>query len=66
MNVNVNEIEKGAYEARIAEVNDTFDYAKNIALEALKGKRVQGMSFTIVFDEGYVPTVNHDITEIYY
>lgn len=66
MNVNVNEIEKGAYEGRVAEVNDAFEYAKKIALEALERGRVQSMSFTIVFDEGYVPTVNHDITEHYF
>ena len=62
----MNEIEKGAYEGRIAEVNNTFDYAKKIALEALENKKVIRMSFTIVFDEGYVPSVNHDITESYF
>lgn len=66
MNVNVNEIEKGAYEARIAEVNETFEYAKKIALAALERNRVTGMSFTIVFDKDCVPTVNHDITEHYF
>lgn len=58
------EIEKGAYERRIAEVNETFEYAKKMALEAMSKKTVR-MSFTISFEEGYVPTVNHDITEYY-
>lgn len=62
----MNEIEKGAYEHRVAEVTETFDYAKNLALEALAEKKVISMSFTIRFDEGYVPTVNHDITESYF
>ena len=58
------DIEKGAYEARVAEVNETFEYAKKMALDALNKKTVR-MSFTLSFEEGYVPTVNHDITEYY-
>ena len=61
----MNEIERGAYERCIAEVCETFDYAKQMALEAMSRKTVR-MSFTISFEEGYVPTVNHDITEAYY
>ena len=61
----MNEIERGAYERRITEVCETFDYAKEMALEAL-GRKTVRMSFTISFEEGYVPTVNHDITEAYY
>jgi hypothetical protein len=60
----MNEIEQGAYEHRITEICETFDYAKQMALEAL-GKKAVKMSFTISFEEGYVPTVNHDITEYY-
>jgi hypothetical protein len=60
----MDDIEKGALEARIGEVNDTFDYAKKMALEAMRKKPVR-MSFTISFEEGYVPIVNHDITEYY-
>lgn len=58
------DIEKGAHEARIAEVNETFEYAKNIALEAVEQKKVTSMTFTIRFETGYVPTVSHDITEV--
>lgn len=58
----MDEIERGAYERRIAEVCETFDYAKQMALEAL-GRKAIRMSFTISFEEGYVPTLNHDITE---
>ena len=58
----MNEIERGAYERRITEVCETFDYAKEMALEAL-GRKTVRMSFTISFEDGYVPTVNHDITE---
>jgi hypothetical protein len=58
------EIEKGAYERRIAEVKEAFDYAEQMALAALSKKTVR-MSFTISFDEGYVPMVTHDITEYY-
>ena len=60
----MNEIERGAYERRITEVCETFDYAKEMALEAL-GRKTVRMSFTISFEDGYVPTVNHDITEYY-
>ena len=60
----MNEIEQGAYEHRITEICETFDYAKQMALEAMSRKAVR-MSFTISFEEGYVPTVNHDITEYY-
>lgn len=60
----MNEIEQGAYERRITEICETFDYAKQMALEAMNKKTVR-MSFTISFEEGYVPTVNHDITEYY-
>lgn len=60
----MDEIERGAYERRIAEVCETFDYAKQMALEAL-GRKTVRMSFTISFEEGYVPTLNHDITEYY-
>lgn len=59
------EIEKNAHEQRIREVKETFDYVKGIALDALETKKVVSMSFTISFDEGYVPRVSHDITEFY-
>ena len=61
----MNEIESGAYERRITEICEVFDYAKQMAVEAL-GRKAIRMSFTISFEEGYVPTVNHDITEAYY
>ena len=57
------DIEKGAHEARIAEVNETFEYAKNVALETLAKKKVIGMSFTLSFQEGWTPTVSHEISE---
>ena len=60
----MNDIERGAYERRITEICETFDYAKQMALEAL-GKKAVRMSFTLSFEEGYAPTVNHDITEYY-
>ena len=60
----MNEIERGAYERRITEICESFDYAKQMALEAM-GRKAVRMSFTISFEEGYVPTVNHDITEYY-
>ena len=59
------EIEKSAHEYRIREVKETFDYARDIALDTLKNKKVVSMSFTLSFDEGYVPRVSHDITEHY-
>lgn len=59
------EIEKSAHEQRVREVKETFDYARDIAMDALETKKLVSMSFTISFDEGYVPRVSHDITEFY-
>lgn len=61
----MNDIEKGAYEARVTEVIETFEYAKKIALRALEKRAVRSMSFTVDFDMDCVPTVSHSITELY-
>lgn len=58
------DIEKGAQEARIAEVNETFKYAETIASHTVATKNVANMTFTLRFEDGYVPTVSYDITEV--
>lgn len=61
-----NEILKGAREARIKEIDETFEYAKNIALDAMENKKVLGMTFTLYFETECVSKVSYDITEAYY
>lgn len=61
----MNEIEKGAYEGRIAEITETFEYVKKMALEAMEQKKVIGMNFHITFEQGYAPTVIHEISEYF-
>lgn len=59
------EIMLGAKQARLNEIAEAFDYAKSLALEAEKNRKVTEMVFTLRFEEGYVPTVSHDISEVY-
>lgn len=58
------DIEKSAHEARVKEIIDTFEYAKIIAVGAMETKKTLSMTFTLAFEDGCVPRVSYDITEV--